>query len=89
MPALPEDKYNEEPLVHIATAPNEPIAQMWAGILEDNNVPCMVKGGDLGASMYIPQFQLQQQIWVLESDAERAKEILAPFTEEEEKYKQE
>ena len=51
MPDQPEDNLSKEPLVHIATAPNEPIAQMWAGILEDNNVPCMVKGGDLGASM--------------------------------------
>ena len=86
MPDQPEDNLSKEPLVHIATAPNEPIAQMWAGILEDNNVPCMVKGGDLGASMYIPQFQLHQQLWVLESDAEKAREILAPFVEEEEKH---
>ena len=47
-------KKREETLVHIATAPNEPMANMWSGILVENNIRCLLKGGNLGAAMYIP-----------------------------------
>jgi hypothetical protein len=74
-------KKAEEKLEHIATAPNEPIARMWAEILEDNNIHSLLKGGELGAAMYIPQLQLEYQIYVLASEAERAREIIGPFLE--------
>jgi hypothetical protein len=74
-------KNPEEPLVHIATAPNEPIANMWAEILEENNIHCLLKGGNLGAAMYIPPLQLQHKIYVLASEAQKAKEIISPFLE--------
>jgi predicted amidophosphoribosyltransferase len=38
--------YSNEPLVHVATAPNEAIAGMWAGILENNGIHCLIKGDD-------------------------------------------
>jgi len=33
----------KEPLALVASASNEPEANMWAGILEDNGIHCMVK----------------------------------------------
>ncbi len=80
--ASPEPFENDEPLVKIATAPNEPIANMWSGILADHNIRCLLKGGNLGAAMYIPTIVLSYQVYVLESETDKAKEILAPFLED-------
>jgi len=54
---------------------------MWAEILEENNIHCLLKGGNLGAAMYIPPLQLQHKIYVLASEAQKAKEIISPFLE--------
>ena len=82
LPVLPERKETDETLVHIATAPNEPIANMWSGILEEHNIRCLLKGGNLGAAMYIPNLLLPFEIYVLASEAEKAKEIISPFLED-------
>ncbi|GAI73249.1 unnamed protein product, partial [marine sediment metagenome] len=37
-PSEPKAKVREDPLVYIATAPNEPLAMMWAGILENEGI---------------------------------------------------
>lgn len=81
LPSLPKHSENNEPLVKIATAPNEPIANMWSGILAEHDIRCLLKGGNLGAAMYIPTIVLSYQIYVLESEVDTAKEILAPFME--------
>jgi len=75
------EKLND-PLVHIATAPNEAVAGMWQGILSEQGIRSLVKGADLKAAMYALPFNLQCEILVLASDAERAKEILTPFISE-------
>jgi len=82
LPLLTESKgKTDEPLVQIATAPNEPIAKMWSDVLAENNIHCLLKGGNLGAAMYIPAMILPHKIFVVESETERAKELLAPFLE--------
>jgi nucleotide-binding universal stress UspA family protein len=69
------------PLVHIATAPNEAIAGMWAVILESNAIPCVLKSDNLRAAQYsLPQNQFQA-IYVLEPAAEMAKRLLMPLDE--------
>jgi hypothetical protein len=70
-----------EPLVHIATAPNEPIAQMWQEILEEEGIHSILKGAELTAAMYVPSGLFQCKIYVLASDAEKAKNLLTPFVE--------
>lgn len=84
LPSLPETgEKRDEPLVKIATAPNEPIAQMWSGVLAEHNIPCLLKGGNLGAAMYIPTMILPHQLYVVASEWDRAKELLAPFLADE------
>lgn len=73
-----------EPLVLIATAPNEPIAVMWAGILENEGIRSYMKGDDLKATMYIPPVSSMYRIYVLASQAEAASEVLKPFLEQDE-----
>jgi hypothetical protein len=81
LPPKPEHKVVDEPLVNIATAPNEAIASMWAGILEEHGIHCLLKGGDLAAAMYASPLNVPYEISVLASNADRATQILTPFIE--------
>jgi hypothetical protein len=55
---------------------------MWQGILAEHSIRSMIKGADLKA-MYALPINLQCEIFVLDSDLERAREILEPFIKEE------
>jgi hypothetical protein len=77
---MPANKNNTaEPLENIAIAPNEPIAKMWQEILEEEGIHSLIKSADLTASMYVPTGLFQCKIYVLASQAEKAKTILLPF----------
>lgn len=71
-----------EALVLAASAPNRPLADMWAGILKDKGIRCMVKGYEGGGFRYPPMASplqpsnLQFDVYVLKSDLGRAKETL-------------
>ena len=78
----PDLTARDEPLVHLATAPNEAVASMWSGILEDHGIQCLLKRGHLATMGYVLTAQ-HCQVHVLASEAERATQILAPFLEDE------
>ena len=80
----PRRKQRSDPLVKVAVAQNEPLARMWAEILENEGIHSMVKSHDLRAAMYVPSLLSMSEIYVLASDEEKAKEILAPLLEDEE-----
>ena len=82
LPELPEHKEKDEPLVYIATAPNEPVAMMWKEILENEGIYPLVKSAELQAAMYMTTLISPWQIHVIASQAKRAEEILAPFIED-------
>jgi hypothetical protein len=81
LPVQPKNEEIDEPLVYVATAPNEWVASMWAGILEEHGIRCVLKGANLRAAMYYFTYNMTCQIHVSASQAERAKEILTPFLE--------
>ena len=81
LPPHPEHEEMDEPLAHIATAPNESVANMWSGILEENGIRSVLKDVNLRAAMYHFTYNMTCQIHVLASQAERAREMLAPFLE--------
>jgi len=84
LPPVPEPtRRDNEPIVSVAIAPNETVAYMWAGILEENGIRCMVKSGQLRAAMYVLPVNQQCEIYVIASEAEKAAEILAPFLRDE------
>ena len=72
-----KDEERPEPIVHIATAPNELVAKMWSGILEEHGIRCLLKGGGLQAAMYASPLAVNWNVYVLESQAEKASEVLA------------
>ena len=82
LPELPEREEKDEPLVYITTAPNEPVAMMWKEILESEGINPLVKSAELQAAMYMTVFISPWEIHVIASQAEEAKDILAPFIED-------
>ncbi len=77
-------KLPADPLVLVATAPNEPTAMLWSGILENEGIRSIIKGGELNAAMYVPSSLTPCRIFVLSSQADKAKEVLEPFLHDEE-----
>ncbi len=73
-----------EKLVPVAEAPNEPIAELWRGLLGQEGITVMLKAMGPGAA-YFSNFGYQHTLYVLESDAERARDILDVETEAEER----
>lgn len=82
LPDTPVPALRTEPLVHIITAPNEAIASMWAGILEDNGIPCVLKSDNIRAAQYSLLYNQYQRIYVLQSMATEARNLLQPFEQE-------
>jgi hypothetical protein len=82
LPPPPKRKKQDEPLVRIAIAPNEMIANMWSGILKEHGINCLLKSDDFRAAMYSLPYNQQCEIHVLASRVEKAKEIIAPFLDE-------
>ena len=79
--SLTDEKFNE-PLVYIATARNEIVANMWKDALAENGIKCLLRSANLITSVYASPIANQYEVLVLASDAEKAKEILTPFLEE-------
>ncbi len=75
-PLPPKPEILVDPIIHIGTAPNEPIANMWAGILEDNGIKCLIKQANLRAAMYSLLINHYCTIHVNKSSALRARRIL-------------
>ncbi len=70
-----KNTHNEEPLVKVATAPNEALAGMWAELLRNNGIQCLVKPTGPGMA-YFSTALVEHYIYVLASDAEAARAIL-------------
>jgi hypothetical protein len=72
----------KEPLVRLATAPNEMIASLWKGILEENGINSMLKSVSFMESAQYTRNVFPYEIYVLASEADKAREILTPFLED-------
>ena len=75
-----EDEIQDDPLVRLATAPNEMVAQWWTGTLEQDGIRCMTRPTSF-SSLYTGRGLSEHEIWVLSSQLERAMEVLAPLLE--------
>jgi hypothetical protein len=73
---------SKDPLVCIATAPNEIIASMWKGILEENGIRSMLKSVSFMETAQYTHSLFPYEVYVLASEAGRAREVLEPFLEE-------
>ena len=65
----------DDALVEVAVAPNEIIANYWKGVLESENIRAMLKPKGPGMA-YFTNFANEHGVYVLASDAVRAREVL-------------
>ncbi len=62
-------------LVQLAVAPNEVVAALWRGVLEDAGIPVLVKVLGLGHA-YWSTFAAAHALYVRRRDSDRARELL-------------
>jgi hypothetical protein len=67
------------PVVHLATAPNEAIANIWSDILAKQGIHSMIKTDNLWSAQYVFVHNLSCELHVLATKAKKAREILEPF----------
>jgi hypothetical protein len=79
LPPLEKIKHPKGKLAFLATVHDEIIAKMWAGILEEHGIHCLLNTGSSGAAAYQQLFYVPVTIHVLASELKKAKEILTPF----------
>lgn len=72
---MPNDEHPEDRLVKVAIAPNEIIATMWLGWLEEEGIRGLARVGGSGPA-YFGTMINERTIYVLERDAELARTIL-------------
>jgi len=65
-----------EPIVYLATVANEPLAQMWAQILEDEGIHVMLKPLGPGYGAWASAATFEHELYVLQSQLGRAQEII-------------
>lgn len=76
-PPAPHPSHVNEPIVYLATVPNEPLALMWQQILRDEGITAMIKPTGPGVGAWGSAATFEHQIFVIASDRERAREIMA------------
>lgn len=62
-------------LVWLATAPNEPEAQMWAETIRSNGVPVFVKAGGPGVGAWASASSFEHELFVRERDLFMARRL--------------
>lgn len=65
------------PVTYLATAPNEPIAQMWIDALEQAGIRAMTRAQGPGFGGWASSYNLEQAVYVLESRLEEARDVIA------------
>jgi len=77
----------DDPVVYLATFPNEPLAQMWAETLRRNGIEVLVRPGGPGAGAWGSSFSFEHELHVLKSERPAAllllKELEGPADEDE------
>ena len=74
--AVRQSAVDDEPIVYAATAPNEPIARLWADVLGDEGIRAMLKAAGPGIGAWASAATLEHELHVLRPDVERARQII-------------
>ncbi len=75
------DQRGGDPLVRVAQAGNQSLAEMWKDVLRSNGIPSMTRIA--GAVTAYVTFAAPHDILVLASDVERARDLLAAYNDDE------
>jgi len=66
-------------IVYLTTVPNEPLAQLSADILRQEGIASMVRASGAGVGAWGSAATLSHDLYVVDSERERAMEILDSF----------
>ena len=72
---------DDDPLLKVAQAGNQALAEMWKDVLRSNGIPSMLRMAG-GLTAYVT-FAAPYDILVLASKAEEARDLLAAYNEDE------
>jgi hypothetical protein len=79
---MPRSTANDDPVVYLATAPNEPLAQLWVEILADAGVKAMMKPIGPGFGAWGSAATFEHELYVLKSRLAEAESIIAEIEPE-------
>jgi hypothetical protein len=65
----------EPDLVRLATAPNQPEAEMWAGTIRAEGIPVLLKAGGPGFGAWASVSMFEHELYVHRQDLPRARRI--------------
>ncbi len=71
----------DEPVVYLATEPNEPLAQLAAQVLRDEGIRVLLRPSGPGFGAWGSVATFAHELFVLRSDVERARRVLAEMAE--------
>ena len=67
---------SDDPIVYLATAPNEPLARMWADLLAGAGIRALVKAVGPGIGAWGSAATLEHELYVLRSRLDDARALL-------------
>jgi len=71
----------DEPVVYLATEPNEPLAQLAVQVLADEGIRVLVRPAGPGFGAWASVATFEHELYVLRRDVDRARAILAELDE--------
>jgi len=71
-----EVERDDDPVVFLTSAPNEPLAQLWTSLLEESGVRVLMKPGGAGIGGWGSAATLEHELYVLRSRLEEARRII-------------
>lgn len=66
----------DDPIVFLATAPNEPLARLWADVLAEAGIRSLVKAVGPGVGAWASAATMEHELHVLRSRLPEARAIL-------------
>ncbi len=72
----------DDPIVYLATVPNEPLARMYADVLEEAGIKTMIKVVGPGIGAWGSAFSLEHELYVLRSRFAEAEAIVRDLENE-------
>lgn len=72
----------EEREVKVAEVANETLANMWAGLLESNGIPCVIKASGVSIGGWGYATLLPHYLYVLASHEQRAIDLLRSYADD-------
>ena len=72
----------DDPVVYLATVPNEPLARMWADVLEEAGIRTMVKAVGPGIGAWASAATMEHELYVLRSQLPEAESVIRELEQE-------